>query len=83
MGNIRDKKKAIIIALILVIVILLMVIVYLFWIKPSLNGLITQGWNDGYTFAVVSLMQQASSCQPVPIYFENQTINVIAIECLQ
>ncbi len=42
-----------------------------------------QGAQAGYEQAVAQLFQQASSCQQVPVFFNNQTINVIAIECLQ
>lgn len=37
----------------------------------------------GYEQAVIQLVQQASTCQQVPVNVENQTINLIAVECLQ
>lgn len=42
-----------------------------------------QGAQYGYTQAVTQLVQQAVTCQQVPISFQNQTINMIAVECLQ
>lgn len=42
-----------------------------------------QGAQQGYEQAVVQIMTQASKCQPVPIFYENTTINMIAVECLQ
>ena len=38
--------------------------------------------NEGYAYAVVSIMQQAVSCQPVPLTFGNDTIDMIAVECV-
>ena len=37
----------------------------------------------GYEQAISWLFQQAGSCQQVPIMYNNQTINIIAVECLQ
>jgi len=37
----------------------------------------------GYEQAVIQIIQQASTCQPVPLYIENDTINIVAVECLQ
>ena len=42
-----------------------------------------QGAQYGYEQAVLQLMQQAITCEPVPIFVKNQTINLIAVECLQ
>jgi len=41
-----------------------------------------QGVQAGYEQAVVQLMQQAMTCQPVPVTYQNQTINVYAMECV-
>ena len=41
-----------------------------------------QGAQYGYEQAVISLMEQASTCQTVPIYYENESLNLIAVECL-
>ena len=78
-----SSNKRLIIVLVFIIILLLGVIGYLFLIKPSINGLVVQGRNQGYAYAIYSLMQQASACQPIPLYFENQTVTVIAVECLQ
>jgi len=42
-----------------------------------------QGMQAGYEQAVIQLVQQALTCQQVPINIQNQTINLIAVECLQ
>lgn len=41
-----------------------------------------QGVQIGYEQAILQLIQQASTCQPVPVFANNQTINMIAVECL-
>jgi Tfp pilus assembly protein PilO len=42
-----------------------------------------KGMQAGYEQAVIQLVQQALTCQQVPIRVQNQTINIIAVECLQ
>jgi hypothetical protein len=44
---------------------------------------VEEGYNYGYQQAVVQLLQQVSTCQQVPVIYKNQTINVIAVACLQ
>ena len=44
--------------------------------------LIQQGVQLGYQQAILQIIEQASTCQQVPLFFNNQTINVIAVECL-
>jgi choline-glycine betaine transporter len=40
-----------------------------------------QGAKFGYEQAIMQLFKQTLTCQSVPIRVENQTINIIAIEC--
>ena len=42
-----------------------------------------QGIQAGYEQAITQLVQQAVTCQQVPVSVQNQTINLIAVECLQ
>jgi len=78
-----DKKKVLITILIAIIVVMAIILAYIFLIRPTINGYVISGQNQGYEFAIVSIMQQALTCQPVPLTFENQTINIIATGCLQ
>jgi len=78
-----DKKKVLITILIAIIVVLAAILVYIFLIRPSITGYTIEKQNQGIEFAIVSIMQQAATCQPVPLTFGNQTINLIAVECLQ
>ena len=41
------------------------------------------GAQYGYEQAITQLYQQAQTCQQVPIIYENQTLNIVAVECLQ
>ena len=41
------------------------------------------GMQQGYVQVVGQLYTEALKCQPVPVTYNNQTINVIAVECLQ
>ena len=40
------------------------------------------GVQVGYEQAISQIVQVAGSCQPVPLRIDNQTINLIAVECL-
>ncbi|MDP3881253.1 MAG: hypothetical protein Q8Q31_00025 [Nanoarchaeota archaeon] len=42
-----------------------------------------QGAQYGYEQAVTQLYQQAVTCQAVPVKIGEQSINMIAVECLQ
>lgn len=37
----------------------------------------------GYSQAVIQIAQLASQCEAVPLTIDNQSINLIAVECLQ
>lgn len=40
-------------------------------------------FNQGIQSAVIQIAQSAATCQQVPLTIGNQTINLIAVECLQ
>ncbi len=79
----KDKTRLVIGILILVIVVLLVVVAYAFIAKPVINGLVIQGYNQGAQDVIVQIAQQATTCQQVPLRIGNQTINIVAVECLQ
>jgi len=43
----------------------------------------TQGLQQGYEQAIIQVVQQAATCEQVPLRVEDQTINIIAVDCLQ
>jgi len=78
-----NKRNVLITILVAIIVVMAAILVYVFLIKPSLTGYAVDRRGEGYEFAIVSIMQRAATCQTVPLTFGNQTINLVAIECLQ
>ena len=42
-----------------------------------------QGAQYGYEQAIIQVVQQAATCQQVPLRIQNQTINMIAVDCLK
>ena len=81
-------KKAAIITIILV-VLLIFTVGYIIIDKYQEKkqeeqvGIFQQGAQYGYEQAILQVMQQAVTCQQVPLTIENQTINIIAVGCLQ
>ena len=51
--------------------------------KQQQEAIYEQGTQDGYQYAVAQLMQQAATCNPVPLFMNNVSMNIIAVECLQ
>ena len=70
-------------------VILVMIVIYISIGKYQQNKeqkqmeIYQQGAQLGYEQAITQIMQQAATCQQVPVTFQNQTLNLIAVECLQ
>ncbi|MBW3003369.1 hypothetical protein KY328_03420 [Candidatus Woesearchaeota archaeon] len=80
--------------IIIVLVILLVIASYFLWfdkyqittaeeIEALALDSFQKGAQQGYEQAVISLMNEAANCKPVPVYYNNNTINMIAVECLQ
>ncbi len=70
---------------IFIVIILLGVLVYSFVIKPSINSYAIGLQNEGFEYAVMSVIEKVAppNCEQVPLYTKNQSVNVIAVECLQ
>lgn len=79
----REKTGMVVGILILVIVLLLLVLVYVFAIRPAITGYTVRAQNEGVQFTILSIMQQAATCQTVPLTFGNETMNMIWVECLR
>ena len=85
----KKENKLLIWVFVFISVILVGLILYLFVIRPSMTGNVVRSqkrddkvFNDGIKYAVYSIMQQATSCQPVPLTtLEGQTMEIIAIGC--
>ena len=81
--------KGIAISMVVMIVLLVLAFGYIGysaysdWKSEQELGIYQQGAQVGYEQAVSQMFQQAGSCQQVPLTMQNQTINIIAVECLQ
>jgi len=81
-----DKQNIILIILIVLLVIAIGYISidkYLDAKQRQQISIFQEGMQAGYEQAIVQLVQQASACQPIPVYVGNQTMSFIAVECLQ
>ena len=76
----ENKTKLI---LILVIVALIIFIVSWIVVRPLVINHNNKMRQQGIEYAVVSIMQQVATCKQVPLTFEDTTINVVAVDCLQ
>jgi len=50
-------------------------------LSEQLQAGYNQGVQVGYEQAIVQIMTEAPKCTPVPVFYQNQTINMIAVEC--
>ncbi|MDN5327627.1 MAG: hypothetical protein PWP03_265 [Candidatus Woesearchaeota archaeon] len=41
------------------------------------------GVNNGFTYAIVSIMNKTQNCSIVPLYYQNYTVRVVDVACLQ
>jgi len=77
-----EKKNIIIIGLIILLAVTLSYIGF-----NEIKNIKQEKWMEGYDAGsnncVLSLMQQASNCQKIPIQAGNTTLNLVAVECLQ
>ncbi|MFT4310353.1 MAG: hypothetical protein ACMXYC_01860 [Candidatus Woesearchaeota archaeon] len=51
--------------------------------QAQLEEAFSQGGITGYEQAVVDLLTLAEECQPIPVVYENTSVELIALECLQ
>ena len=47
------------------------------------TNIFQQGLQTGYQQAIIEMMQQASTCQQVPLYAGNTTLKIVAVDCLK
>lgn len=79
----KQKIITIVLAILLVITILYIVIdKYQEKKQQEQFDIFQQGTQYGYEQAIIQIAQQASTCQQVPLNIQNQSINIIATECL-
>ena len=83
----RGNKKKLWKVLIIIAVILVVLVAGFFVLRSIQNSrdtvVFSNGVQYGYAQAIVQLMNMSLDCQPVPLYAGNETIEVIAVDCLQ
>lgn len=82
----KKKKKSIpnlIKILILIIAILLVLVAYAFIVKPVINGMVVNAYNEGIQSAITEVFKRAAACQQVPLIVGNKTRIVIDLSCMQ
>ncbi len=81
------KKTSIVVVVLIVLLVLAVGYIgytkYASWKQQKDFGIYQQGAQFGYQQAVMQVFQPASQCQQVPITYNNQTINVVAVGCLK
>ncbi len=79
----EKRMKLIITILALLLVVLLFFVLYVFVLKPAMNGFVVREQNRGVEYALNIIAQASSNCQVVPITINSQTINIVNVDCLQ
>lgn len=78
-----SRSGVVIGVLLLIIVVLAIFLVYTFAVRPAVTGYLVNAQDRGIEFAVVSIMQQATTCQTVPLTYGNQTIDLVWTKCVE
>lgn len=71
--------------IVLVIIILLigLFMLSMFVIRPAIVKHNNNLRMEGLEYAIITIMQQATSCQPVPLTYKDTTIEIVAVDCLR
>ena len=77
------KQKTKIITLSIIIILAILFIVALLVVKPAIKKREMNLVNAAVEYTVVSIMNEANNCNIVPLTYNNQTINLFSVECLQ
>ena len=82
MKKIKDKRDVLIWILVLVLAALLIALAYVFLIKPAITGMVSEYYYAGQSDAIYSIIEYAKTCQQLPLTYENETVNLIAVNCI-
>jgi flagellar basal body-associated protein FliL len=82
-----DTKSIWITVLALVVVIMALVMIYAFVIQPAISGYTVQKQNEGAVqganYVLSQIVNTVGQCQTFALPVGNQTIHLVALECLQ
>lgn len=85
----KGANKSLMIGLTVLIVLILAVGAYFLFkeLKESKSekemNIFQQGFNYGYTSAVIQIINISDGCQPFPIYLGNESRTLVSMDCLQ
>lgn len=77
------KKENIKTGIIIILIIVILVSALFIGIPKYNQYQQIKGAQIGYEQAIIDIMNQVSSCQRIPLIYNNQTIEIIAIGCLK
>ncbi len=75
-------KNKITISLIIIVILLVGFIVSILVVKPVVERRDDRIFNEGIRFAIGAVMQEVSTCNMIPLTYDNQIINIVAVDCL-
>ena len=75
--NIQGIVMVVLIVLLILAIGYIGVSKYIAWNQSTQLGV----FQEGAQYAVMTIAQQAATCQQIPLTVGNQTINIVAIEC--
>ena len=78
-----NRTRILITVLVLIIVVLAGIVVYSFLIKPQISGYVTNKQIEGANLVLTQIVNTVVQCQTFPLPIGNQTIHLVALECLQ
>ena len=76
------NKERIVIVVLVIILLIAAVYIGIRKYEDSQQSTFKQGAQSGYEQAIVTIMQQAATCKPVPVHAGNVSMNLFATECL-
>jgi len=86
-GEKKNKKKTVWMAVIIVLLVLAVGYIVLDKYQERQQeeqiGIFQQGAQYGYEQAIFQIVEQAATCQEVPLRVGNETLGIVATACLQ
>lgn len=79
----KMEKTKILYIVIAVLVIIILALLANSWYTKQIIVAQNQGYNLGYSTAVIEAIQKSRNCQPFSLFVGNQTFNFIDVACLK
>jgi len=78
-----ENQKKVIVGLLIVILLFGLYFGYDKGINKYLDGKKTEAFNSGVQEVIKYIVLEASACKVIPLNFNNQTVNMVSVDCLQ